>query len=96
MLRAHPESVMNDLNTLASLGYTLPSPAYLFGLILFGITGYAAYRYGRKAGLTKPKWIGVALMLYPYVVSETWVLYGVGVSLCVALYVYRKHGPESS
>jgi hypothetical protein len=46
--------------------------------------------------LTKPKWIGVALMLYPYVVSETWVLYGVGVSLCVALYVYRKHGPESS
>ncbi len=81
---------MNDLNSLAGLGLTLPSPAYLFGLILFGITGYAAYRYGRKTALAKPKWIGIALMLYPYAISETWLLYFVGGSLCVALYVYRK------
>jgi len=80
---------MNDLNALASLGLTLPSPAYLFGLILFGITGYAAYRYGRKAALNKPKWIGIALMLFPYAVSETWLLYAVGSGLCVALYLYR-------
>jgi len=81
---------MDDLNTLASLGLTLPSPAYLFGLILFGITGYTAYRYGRKATLNKPKWIGIALMLFPYAVSETWLLYAVGGGLCVALYLYRK------
>jgi hypothetical protein len=81
---------MDDLNTLTSLGLALPSPAYLFGLILFGITGYAAYRYGKKAGLEKPKWIGVALMLYPYAVSETWLLYAIGSGLCVGLYVYRK------
>ena len=87
---------MDNLSTLASLGYTLPSPAYLFGLILFGITGYAAYRYGKNAGLAKLKWIGVALMLYPYAVSETWLLYTVGGGLCVALYVYRKQDIESS
>lgn len=81
---------MDNLNSLASLGLTLPSPAYLFGLILFGITGYAAYRYGSKAALAKPKWIGVALMLFPYAVSTTWLLYAVGGGLCVALYVYRK------
>ncbi len=81
---------MDDLNTLASLGLALPSPAYLFGLILFGITGYAAYRYGKKAALAKPRWIGVAMMLYPYAISETWLLYAVGAGLCVALYVYRK------
>ncbi len=81
---------MDDLNTLSSLGLALPSPAYLFGLIFFGIAGYAAYRYGRKAGLAKPRWIGIAMMLYPYAISETWLLYAVGAGLCVALYVYRE------
>jgi hypothetical protein len=82
--------LMNDLNSLQSLGLALPSPAYLFGLIFFGIVGFAAYRYGKKTALAKPKWIGVALMLYPYVVSETVLLYTVGAALCAALYVYRK------
>jgi len=81
---------MDDLNSLGSLGLSLPSPAYLFGAILFGIVGFAAYRYGKRAALAKPKWIGVAMMLYPYAVSETWLLYGIGVGFCVALYVYRK------
>jgi hypothetical protein len=82
--------VANDLNSLASLGLALPSPAYLFGLILFGIVGIAAYRYGNKAGLSKPKWIGIVLMLYPYVVAETVLLYAVGCGLCALLYRYRK------
>ena len=81
---------MDDLNALASLGLTLPSPAYLFGLLLFGVVGMAAFSYGRKAVLAKPKWIGVALMLYPYAVSQTWLLYGIGFALCGALYHYRK------
>ena len=81
---------MDDLNTLASLGLALPSPAYLFGAIFFGIVGFAAYRYGKKAGLARPKWIGVAMMLYPYAISETWLLYAVGAGLCALLYVYRK------
>ncbi|OYY92945.1 MAG: hypothetical protein B7Y41_13545 [Hydrogenophilales bacterium 28-61-23] len=81
---------MDALNSLSSLGLVLPSPAYLFGLILFGITGYAAYRYGNKTALAKPKWIGIALMLFPYAVSETWLLYAIGAGLCVALYRYRK------
>ncbi len=85
---------MVDLNSLTSLGLTLPSPAYLFGLILFGLIGLAAYRYGTRAALTKPKWIGVGLMLYPYAVSQTWQLYVIGSGLCVALYIYRKPPPQ--
>ena len=81
---------MDDLNSLASLGLALPSPAYLFGVIFFGIAGYAAYRYGRKAALAKPKWIGVAMMLFPYAISETRLLYAIGAGLCVMLYVYRN------
>jgi len=81
---------MEELKMLESLGLAMPSPAYLFGLFLFGIIGFAAYRYGKKMSLQSFKWIGVALMLYPYVVSATWLLYGVGVVLCVGLYFNRK------
>jgi hypothetical protein len=81
---------MDALNTPGSLGLSLPNPAYLFGLLFFGIAGYAAYRYGKKAALARPKWIGIAMMLYPYAISETWLLYAIGGGLCVMLYVYRK------
>ncbi len=81
---------MDDLKALESLGFTLPSPAYIAGVVLFSIIGYAAYRYGKKASLPNLKWIGVALMLYPYVVDATWLLYAVGGGLCFALYFFRK------
>ncbi|MDD4882450.1 MAG: hypothetical protein PHX10_12800 [Gallionellaceae bacterium] len=78
---------MDELNTLQSLGLTLPTPAYLFGIILFGVIGFAAYRHGRKNGLKKAKWLGIALMLYPYVVSDTGLLYVVGVALTASLFI---------
>ncbi|WP_114969592.1 hypothetical protein [Rhodoferax ferrireducens] len=81
---------MNELKSLETLGITLPGPMYMLGAIVFGIVGYAAYRYGKKAALPAPKWIGVALMLYPYAISATWLLYAVGAALCLGLYVYRK------
>lgn len=77
---------MDDLDTLESLGFSLPTPAYLFGMILFGIIGIAAYRYGKKAARPPARWIGLTLMLYPYLVSSTWLLYLVGGSLCAGLY----------
>jgi hypothetical protein len=81
---------MNDLKTFESMGLTLPSPAYLFGMIVFSIIGYAAYRYGKKASNMTTKWVGVALMLYPYAISETWQLYAVGAGLCISLYILRR------
>lgn len=81
---------MNELKTVGSLGISLPTPAYLFGAILFGVIGLAAFRYGRKSSRDAPKWIGVALMLYPYLISGTWQLYAVGVALCGALFYFRR------
>ena len=78
------------MDDLKSLGLTLPGPAYLVGAVLFSILGYAAYRYGKKASFPIPKWIGIALMLYPYAVYDTWLLYVVGGVLCVGVYVFRK------
>ena len=81
---------MEELKTLESLGFTIPTPAYLIGVVLFSIIGYAAYRYGKKASVPTTKWVGVALMLYPYFVSETWLMYVVGLCLCLWLYMLRR------
>ena len=80
---------MDELKSLESLGFTLPSPAYIVAAIVFGIIGFAAYRYGKKKARVRIKWIGVALMLYPYVISGTWLLYVVGAGLCIGLYFAR-------
>ena len=75
-----------SLNALQSLGLSLPSPAYIFGAVIFGLIGIAAYRIGKKAGRPRTQWLGVALMLYPYATPGVWLLYAVGVALCVAVY----------
>jgi len=80
---------MNDLSALQSLGFTLPSPAYLFGAIVFGLIGLVAWRYGRKGRRPLTQWLGVALMFYPYAVSRTWLLYAVGAALCGGLFYDR-------
>ena len=81
---------MDELKTLDSLGFEFPSPAYIIGVLLFSLIGFAAYRYGKKASLSRPKWIGVVLMFYPYAIGETWLLFVVGAALCIALYVFRE------
>jgi hypothetical protein len=55
--------------------------AALFGSILFGLIGTAAFVFGKKAGRLNPMLFGAALMTYPYFVSNTWLLYGVGTIL---------------
>jgi hypothetical protein len=78
--------MQEGLDTLSALGITLPSPAYIVGAILFGVLGVAAYYWGKREGRQRTRWLGVALMLYPYVVWQTWLLYLVGAGLCVAIW----------
>jgi len=65
------------------------SPAALLGSILFGAIGFGAFVYGKKMVLYKPMVIGVALMAFPYFVSETWLMYAIGCALCLGLYFFR-------
>jgi hypothetical protein len=65
------------------------SPAALFGSLLFGMIGFGAFMYGKKMVLYKPMIIGGVLMVYPYFVSETWLMYAIGGSLCLGLYAFR-------
>jgi hypothetical protein len=67
-----------NASDLQSLGLQMPSPAYLLGLIVFGIVGYAAFRRGRKSGRPALTGVGVATMVYPYAVSQTWLLWLIG------------------
>ncbi|MEQ1592112.1 MAG: hypothetical protein ABL892_06950 [Thiobacillaceae bacterium] len=68
----------------------MPSPAVLFASILFGVIGLAAFRYGKQHALWQPLVIGIVLMVYPYFVSQTGLLYGIGAALCVGLYAVRE------
>ena len=71
---------------LHAFGVELPSPWFIAGAIAFGIVGMVAWYHGKRKTLKKPKWIGVALMFYPYATPQTWLLYLVGVALCGWLY----------
>lgn len=78
---------MDELALLQGLGLELPSPAYIVGAIVFGLVGLWAWRRGRKSERPRTRWLGVALMLYPYGVSNTALLYGVGTLLCAGLWL---------
>jgi hypothetical protein len=70
------------MDALGELGLTLPTPTYLLGMLLFGIYGWVAFRRGKQAANPNLRWSGLTLMLYPYAVSDTWVLWGIGLALC--------------
>lgn len=61
----------------------------LFGQLLFSTIGAGAFLYGRKQSLLKPSLLGVALMAFPYFLSETWMIYLVGTILTAALFFFR-------
>ena len=61
--------------------------ANLFGQILFGPIGLAAFIYGKKQSSFKAMLLGVAISAYPYFVAETWLLYAIGGVLTVLLLI---------
>jgi len=67
----------------------LPTPGSLFGAIVFGAIGMGAFVHGKRNGLAKPMLIGVALMIFPYFVSEGWLVFAIGAALSYLLYLFR-------
>ncbi len=81
--------MQESLEIFETLGFTLPSAAYVVGVIVFSVIGMIAYYYGRRTARKRTRWLGVALMLYPYVVWQTWLLYVVGAGLSIAVWLDR-------
>lgn len=74
------------MNALNQLGIELPSIAYLIGSVFFGLVGMVAWRQGRRTERPVVTWSGLALMLFPYAVTETWLLWTLGAILCAWLW----------
>jgi len=69
---------------MSDFAYTL-----LAGFI-FSTLGIGAFAYGKKLDLWQPRAIGVVLMIYPYVVGNLWLLWGIGTGLLVLLYYFHS------
>lgn len=50
----------------------------------------AAFVHGKRSGLGKPMILGILLMVYPYFVSEEWLVFLIGAALCFLLYFFRE------
>jgi len=63
--------------------------ANLIGGLLFGTIGLIAFIYGKRQSRFKTLGIGIALMAYPYFISDTAGVYLVGVVLVAALFIFH-------
>ncbi len=61
----------------------------IIGGVIFGTIGFVAFMYGKKEKAYRPLGIGIAMMVYPYFVPHTVLLYMIGIVLCAALYFWR-------
>ena len=65
------------------------SGANLIGGLLFGSIGFVAFVYGKRMHVWKPMFLGLALMAYPYFVSNDIALFAIGVVGTAALFLFR-------
>jgi hypothetical protein len=57
--------------------------------VLFGSIGLGYFIYGKRQSAPLPLICGIALIVFPYFVSNTWLLVGIGVILCSIPYFWR-------
>ncbi len=65
------------------------SAANLIAGFIFGSIGFVAFVYGKRMDLWKPMFCGIALMIYPYFISDIIALYLIGTAGTVALFFLR-------
>ena len=64
---------------------------FLLGFI-FNTVGFSFLIYGKKKGRFIILACGILLMGYPYILSNTYAIVGVGVALCMAPMVLKRFG----
>jgi hypothetical protein len=64
--------------------------AWLLWGLLFGSIGLGFVIYGKRQRAAVPLLCGIALMVFPYFVSNIWLLLGTGIALCAIPYFLRS------
>ncbi len=64
-------------------------PYSILAGFIFSTIGMGAFTYGRKLDLWQPRAIGLVLLIYPYFISNAWLLWGLGVGLLILLWFYH-------
>ena len=78
---------------MPSLGSALtgdPGTAKIFASIIFGAIGFGVFVYGKKNRAIRPLVLGISLMVYPYFISNTFLLYLIGIGLTAAVYFWQE------
>ena len=57
--------------------------------VLFGGIGLGFFLYGKKQKAVVPLFAGIALMAFPYVVTNTYALVGIGLALIMLPFIVR-------
>ena len=52
--------------------------------------GFVFFKQGRKKSNGIYTIIGVVMMVYPYLITDTWLMLGIGAGLCAILYFLRR------
>jgi hypothetical protein len=65
------------------------NPSSLLWGVVFGSVGVGFFMYGRRQQSAVPLITGVALMVFPYFISNTWLLVGIGAVLMAIPYFLR-------
>jgi len=64
----------------------LNNPTLLMWSILFGAVGMGYFMYGRRQRSPVPFLVGIALMVYPYFISNVYVVVLIGIALIATPY----------
>ena len=65
------------------------STSLLFLGLLFGSVGFGYFLYGKRQAAIVPMVCGIALMVFPYFVSNVLILVVIGIALAALPYFYR-------
>jgi hypothetical protein len=66
------------------------SAANLIGNLLFSSIGFVAFIYGKRMNLWKVMLCGLALMIFPYFVGDTAIMYVIGALGTAAIFFLRN------
>jgi hypothetical protein len=73
----------------ADRGMELPEPFALVGMVIFSSFGVWALKEGRREANIKQLLLGIVLLVYSYMTSDPWLVWGIGIALMVAVFKVR-------